>query len=63
MACFCDLRSSPRVAEFLARRPLSRTTVSAPESDKWRRLHGEEMNRIFPTIAVAMRRLGYEGEE
>lgn len=63
MACFCDLRWSPRVAEFLARRPLSRTTVSAPESDKWRRLHGEEMNRIFPTIAVAMRRLGYEGEE
>jgi hypothetical protein len=59
MAAFCDLARTPAVEHFLAERPLSRTTVSAPEKDKWRRKHGALIDRVLPAIAPAMRRFGY----
>ena len=33
---------------FAEERPLSRTTVSAPDATKWMRLHGAEISRVLP---------------
>jgi hypothetical protein len=59
LAEFCGLAWTPAVDQFLAERPLSRTTVSAPEKDKWRRKHGTLIERIVPTIAPMLKRYGY----
>lgn len=59
LADFCHLTWTPAVDRFLAERPLSRTTVSAPEKDKWRRKHGPLIERIAPKIGPLMLRLGY----
>jgi hypothetical protein len=59
LAAFCALESTPTVERFLAEKPLSRTTVSAPEKDKWKRKHGRAIERIVPTIEPVMRQLGY----
>jgi hypothetical protein len=53
-----------RVNAATARRwrelPLSRTTVSRPEADKWRRLHGEAIRALRPAIVDTARRIGYD---
>lgn len=59
LAEFCDLTSTPAVEQFLAERPLSRTTVSAPEKEKWRLKHGSLIERILPMIGPLMMRFGY----
>ena len=59
IAAFCQLSWSPAVTEFVNARPLSRTTVSAPTPDKWRRLHRDAIGRILPTISDMMATLGY----
>jgi hypothetical protein len=59
LAEFCDLIRTSAVEKFLAERPLSRTTVSAPEKDKWRHKHGVLIERIVPMIAPMMERFGY----
>ena len=59
LAEFCDLTWTPAVEQFLAERPLSRTTVSAPEKEKWRQKHGPLIERIVPMIATSMKRFGY----
>lgn len=59
LSAFCDLAWVPGIEQFLAERPLSRTTVSAPEKDKWRRKHGAILERLTPRIAPAMKRFGY----
>jgi hypothetical protein len=56
---FCGLAWHDRVRSFVAGRPLSRTTVSAPEPEKWRRMHGEQVERIIPMIRDLMRAVGY----
>jgi hypothetical protein len=59
LAEFCDLAWTPAVDKFLAERPLSRTTVSAPEKDKWRQKHGTLIERIVPRIEPLMQRFEY----
>ncbi len=59
LAEFAGLARTPALEQFLAERPLSRTTVSAPEKDKWRRKHGALIERVVPTIAPVMQRFGY----
>ena len=39
---------------------VSRTAVSTPSRDKWRKEHPEEIESILPMIEPMMRRLGYE---
>ncbi|MFL5341522.1 MAG: sulfotransferase family protein [Gemmataceae bacterium] len=60
VAEFCHLEWCSEVSAFIDNKPLSRTTVSAPQPDKWRRLHGREIERILPSIAPMMARLGYD---
>ena len=62
MAEFCNLTWTPTVEKFLSERPLSRTTVSAPEKDKWRRKHGALIDRLAPRIVPVMRRFGYAAD-
>jgi hypothetical protein len=59
LAEFCGLTWTPAVEKFLEARPLSRTTVSAPEKNKWRQKHGSRIERIVPMIAPLMNRFGY----
>lgn len=40
--------------------PLSRTTVSRPDGDKWRRLHGDVIRSLIPGIMDTARRIGYD---
>jgi Sulfotransferase family len=56
---FCGLAWRPAVSEFIEKKPLSRTTVSAPDPNKWRLRHGNEIERILPAVAPVMQRLGY----
>ena len=56
---FCGLAWQHAVSEFIDKKPLSRTTVSAPEPDKWRRRHGSEIERVLPAVASVMERFGY----
>jgi hypothetical protein len=56
---FCQLHWRPEVAAFAEKRPLSRTTVSAPEASKWQHLHGSAIERILPLIAPVMTEFGY----
>lgn len=56
---FCNLEWGGEVVAFAEARPLSRTTVSAPDPDKWRRKHGRQIERIIPTICDLMQMLGY----
>ncbi len=62
LAQFCDVKWSPQVSGFVADRPLSRTTVSAPDRDKWRR-HGKTLQSLLPSIAPVMERFGYRVAE
>lgn len=57
---FCGLEWTEEVESFIAKKPLSRTTISAPEPGKWRRLHGKEIEAIVPQVAPLMHRFGYE---
>jgi len=41
------------------RRPLARTTVSPPEPDKWRRLHGAAIEAVLPQLVATAGRIGY----
>lgn len=59
LAEFGGLTWTPAIDQFLAKRPLSRTTVSAPEKDKWRRKHGALLEQLTPMIAPVMKRFGY----
>jgi hypothetical protein len=56
---FCGLPWSSRVSDFLGRNAPSRTTVTAPEREKWRRLHGEEVGKVLPLVGPTMAALGY----
>lgn len=60
LAAFCGFTLGATVEEFIKHRPLSRTTVSPPEPDKWQRLHGPQIDRVMPMIGPVMRRWGYQ---
>jgi hypothetical protein len=59
MADFCGLGWTLAVEQYLRERPLSRTTVSAPDKDKWRLRNGARIERIVPMIESLMKRFGY----
>ncbi|RMF39966.1 MAG: sulfotransferase [Anaerolineae bacterium] len=55
-----DLRLSSVALEYATRRPFSRTTISAPSKEKWRRIHKDEIEHVLPTIRPLAARIGYE---
>lgn len=59
LARFCGLTRDAAVANHLTERPLSRTTLSTPDRDKWQRLHGEQIRRVLPQIAPTLDQHGY----
>lgn len=56
----CQLNWQEETAEFISNKPLSRTTVTPPDQDKWRQLNGERIERILPLIEPTMKSLGYD---
>jgi hypothetical protein len=58
LAEFCRLNGINEQV-VMDQRPLSRTTVSPPERDKWQKLHGREIESVLPTIAPIMKQFGY----
>ncbi len=59
LARFCDLEIGPMLQNYLRERPLSRTTVTPPDPDKWRRLYGDQIDQVLPTLAPILTSLGY----
>jgi hypothetical protein len=59
LAAFAGMTWTESAASYLARPPLSRTTVSAPEPDKWRRLHGARIQQVLPTISPILKKFDY----
>ena len=51
-------------AEYAATlgRNVSRTSLTAPEAEKWRRQNRDEIERVWPLLAGVEERLGYEPE-
>lgn len=62
IAQFCEVRWHTGVGRYLAERPLSRTTISRPQVDKWREKHQSEIESLMPTIAPVMEKFGYAAE-
>jgi hypothetical protein len=54
------IRVDRRTADRWPDAPLSRTTVSRPDPDKWRRLHGDAIRTLRPGIVDTARRIGYD---
>ncbi|MGL5082243.1 MAG: sulfotransferase family protein [Microcoleaceae cyanobacterium] len=59
VADFCDLVISDDCLQYIQAKPKSRTTVSAPEKDKWKRKNQAEIESILPVITPMMHQLGY----
>jgi Sulfotransferase family len=55
-----DLPWSAQAEAYVGAAPLSRTTVSKPERDKWRGRHAAEIERVVPTIRETAARIGYD---
>lgn len=55
-----DTNISEAVLSHWRGMPLSRTTVSRPGSDKWRRLHGPEIRAVLPSVMDTARHIGYD---
>lgn len=54
-----NLPFSAAILEYATRQPHSRTTISAPEAEKWRHLHGSEIEAILPLIRDTAYQIGY----
>ncbi len=54
-----DLRVTAEVRAFCERPPLSHTTVSPPDPEKWRQ-YAQEIDRALPGLRQTARRVGYE---
>lgn len=59
ISSFCNLEASPESTRYLNAKPLSRTTISKPNRDKWRIKNGEKIERVSDMICPFMEELGY----
>lgn len=60
LACELDLAESSKVRQYAAKLPLSRTTLSAPNQNKWMARNYDDVVSILPLIAHTARKIGYE---
>jgi LPS sulfotransferase NodH len=60
LASALDLPWPERAEAYARRAPPSRTTVSGPSRDKWRRRHAWAIEQVLPAIEVTARRIGYD---
>lgn len=58
MARFLDIDFAANFGKYADKLP-EINVVSTPDAEKWRRKHGQEIERILPLIEPAMARLGY----
>ena len=56
---FCGLEISDDCVDYLNSKPLSRTTVSQPKTDKWKQKNGEKIDKVSSEIWSMMKQLGY----
>jgi hypothetical protein len=54
-----SLTVTPDVLDYVAAPPVSRTVVSAPDPEKWRRW-AEEIENVLPSVSAEARALGYD---
>jgi DNA-binding transcriptional regulator YhcF (GntR family) len=60
LAEILNLTVNDCVREFLQENPRSRTTISEPEKEKWRRKNEEEVLSVIDKVIGTSRKIGYE---
>ena len=60
LAAALDLPWPERAEAYTRRAPPSRTTVSGPSRDKWRRRYAREIEQVLPAIEATAQRIGYD---